>query len=638
MRIQQFFLAAIVISSFCASAAEDPKYPLNQIAEVLLKDADVVYRKDQSTFTIYAKNRATEHVHKVVTILNSNGKHHAYEIVGYDKLSKVTSFKGYVYDATGKLINKLKTSDIYDQSAFDGFSLYSDNRFKRADLSQGVYPYTVEFEYELDYKFLFFIPNFYVAAAEKTSVQYANYTLIFPDELRPRYKTFNVNDAPTESTTKEGMKSLAWTFKNISSIRYEPYSDPSDIIPRIMAAPTQFDFDGYAGSMESWNSFGKWIHSLNKERDVLPEATIAKVKELTANAKTKEEKIQILYEFMQNRTRYVSIQLGIGGFQPFEASVVDKMGYGDCKALSNYMVAMLKQVGINANYTLISAGEFPRTMQVDFPSSQFNHAIVAVPNGADTIWLECTSQTNPFGYQGKFTGDRKALMITNEGAAVVNTLRYSVDQNVQSRHAVVEVDAVGNAKAHVKTIYQGLQYENNRLSHVLHEQHDKQKDWLEENIEIPTFNLNAFTISNRKAKIPAAEVNIDLTLNRYASVSGKRLFLVPNLMNRWTHIPEKLESRQTDIVWHHSFIDVDTVEFKVPEGIYPENLPSAVKLKTRFGEYESKYEMSAGRLVYTRKLTMYKGKYPASSYQEFADFLKGVSKADNLKVPFLTKT
>ncbi|NJM26365.1 MAG: hypothetical protein HC859_13660, partial [Bacteroidia bacterium] len=105
----------------------------------------------------------------------------------------------------------------------------------------------------------------------------------------------------------------------------------------------------------------------------------------------------------------MSIQLGIGGWQPFEASVVDKNGYGDCKALSNYAVAMLKEAGIKGYYCLVQAGEEPAKLDPMFAENHFNHIIVAVPLKQDTVWLECTSQTNPYGYLGEFTGDRQAL-------------------------------------------------------------------------------------------------------------------------------------------------------------------------------------------------------------------------------------
>ncbi len=224
--------------------------------------------------------------------------------------------------------------------------------------------------------------------------------------------------------------------------------------------------------------------------------------------------------------------------QPFPASVVDEVGYGDCKALSNYTVALLQTVGIKGYYTIIRGGRNERAINPEFPSNQFNHIVVSVPNGKDTLWLECTSQTNPFGYQGKFTEDRWALMVTEDGGKLVRTINYQPEQNVQLRTAKIKLEESGNAKAKIRTTNKGIQYENGNLDYYISTS-DKQKKWIEKNTMIPNFNIDSYSMKENKDKIPSAIVNLDLTLNRYAAVSGKRLFFTPNLMNRWSYIPEK---------------------------------------------------------------------------------------------------
>ena len=81
---------------------------------------------------------------------------------------------------------------------------------------------------------------------------------------------------------------------------------------------------------------------------------------------------------MQKSTRYVNVSLGVGGWQPIAAKDVYKHGYGDCKALSNYMKALLKEAGITAHYTLVNAGARARRLLADLPGSSFNHAILCV--------------------------------------------------------------------------------------------------------------------------------------------------------------------------------------------------------------------------------------------------------------------
>lgn len=629
----------ILLLGFVSSCfGGDPKFSASTIPEELKAGMYAVIRESDSRFYIESKNRSSQHFRRVITILNAKAKQYASITIGYDKLTKIESFKANVYDAEGNSIKKLKQGDLVDQSSVSGYSLYEDDRVKHADLAQNTYPYTVEVEYVLSMQFLYSIPDFHLYRDDEVSALETTYSIIYPKELKPRYRLFNIAE-PKISIEPDHRESLTWKFENIIPNKFEKYGpDVDKVVPNIKAAPSDFEYSGYTGSMDTWEDFGKWISLLNKGRDVLPESTKLKAQELTANLKTTEEKAKVLYQYLQNKTRYVSIQLGIGGYQPFEASVVDETGYGDCKALSNYMISILQAVGVKSHYVLISAGENAMPLQVDFSDSQFNHAIVAIPNGADTLWLECTSQTKPFSYMGTFTGDRKALLITNNGAEVVNTTRYSAEQNSQIRTADVFVLTNGDATANVKTTYSGLQYENGDLDFYINNKYDDQKKWLQENTAIPSFDIAKFNMTDKKDKIPSAIVSVEFILKRFASVSGKRIFLTPNLMNRSTFIPENLSSRKTNVVKRMAYTDIDTIRYHLPEGIYPEYLPDPIKVKSRFGEYEASFRLGEGTIIFIRKLKMNKGEFPPESYTELVEFYRSLNKADNTKMVFLSKT
>lgn len=633
-------MIAVVALTFWLTAglAADKKYPISDIPEDLKTNVHAVVRNNQMMYTIQSKGKA--HLRRIyaVTILDGNGSRNAKLVLGYDKLSKIPLLTAAVYDAEGNVTRRLKPSEVYDAAAQDGFSLYSDNRLKAVDLTQSSYPYTVEFTYEIDYRYLYSIPEL-IIANDKNAVQHASYTLTYPVDIPPRYRVLNWNAVPTKLQNGSKEESLTWTFDNIKPIAFEPHGPhPEELLPRIIAAPSIFEYDGYSGDMSTWKEYGRWNAILNQGRDVLPEATRLKVSEMTRNLVTTEEKAKVLYEYLQSKSRYVSIQLGIGGLQTFPASVVDEVGYGDCKALSNYMVAMLKEVGIRGYYTIIQAGDGESDIIQDFPSHQSNHVIVAVPDGKDTLWMECTSQTRAFGYMGRFTGDRTAFMITNEGGVLVRTPTYTAEQNKQFRTADVTIDAQGNAKAKIKTTYTGTQTENGGLDGVQDSKSDDQRKWVQSNTDIPNFNISSFSIATKKDKIPSTVVRLNLDLTRLASVSGKRLFVTPNLMNRSTYVPEKVQDRKTEVVRYNPYTDIDTVNIFLPEALYPEFIPQPVKLTTRFGEYEANYAFEEGKIVYIRKMRVIKGRFPKESYNELIEFFKSVNKYDNLKLVLLNKT
>src|SRR5690242_10728973 len=113
------FLVAFCSFLVANAGKDDPKYPVSAIPAELMENVNAVIRDYSVVVKVYSKNRVTTSVHLVVTILNQNGRGHAYAVAEYQKLSKVTEFKGVAYDAFGNVIKKLKSSEIHDQSSYD---------------------------------------------------------------------------------------------------------------------------------------------------------------------------------------------------------------------------------------------------------------------------------------------------------------------------------------------------------------------------------------------------------------------------------------------------------------------------------------------------------------------------------------
>ena len=154
-------------------------------------------------------------------------------------------------------------------------------------------------------------------------------------------------------------------------------------------------------------------YDLIKVTHDLSESTINEIQELVKNENSKIDKAKKIYQYVQDKVRYISVQVGIGGWKPFNASEVDKSSYGDCKALTNYTMSLLKAANIKSNYSLVYAGNSQRNIEGDFTSIQGNHVILNIPQDTkEDIWLECTSQKMPFGFIGDFTDNRDVLVIS----------------------------------------------------------------------------------------------------------------------------------------------------------------------------------------------------------------------------------
>lgn len=604
------------------------EYMAYTIPDSLKENANAVYRLDQGVFKIQSINKATYYGKYAITILNSKGAHRASFNFDYDMYSSINYIKGSIYNNMGVEIKKIKKSDISDES-ISSFSLYDDNRVKKFKCFESTYPYTIEIEYEKEYDGFMFYPPWFFIPGYNVSVEQSYFEVIAPKDFDFRYKeSFLSNEV--KITRNEETTSYLWEAKNLTAIEDEPLSPSIKYFtPNIELAPNKFYFGGYEGDFTTWNDFSKWINLLMEERQELPEETINQLKELTKGLTDDTEKIKAVYEYLQSKTRYVSIQLGIGGFQPFLAETVDELYYGDCKALSNYTMALLKAIGIKANYTIVYSGNSHRMVSKEFPNHFANHAILMVPNKNDTLWLECTSQKLPFGYIHKRIANRPCLVMDDDGGKIVNIPGLEDSLSIQSRKITVNLNTDGSGNAISSTQFKGYLFEN-RFG-LKDKDREDQKKWLYKNLHISNFALNDFAFIEDKDKDPIIYENLDIDLKNYATVTGNRLFVTLNLMNRSTYLPKELDERKTPIVLWSGYQHIDSVIYNIPDGYTIENVPTETKFESEFGIYSAIAKVKGNQILYVRKELLRKGTYPASSYNGFQELCKKIEKTDRLR-------
>lgn len=619
---------------FCSSfILGQVKWPAAAIPENLRENAHAVMRKSETFYTVRNSGEGQRKVHYIVTILDQQGIEYSTLTVRYDKLSKVTNIEGTLYNTLGEKIKTLKKGDISDQSGISNTNLFDDVRYKVGQFNYASFPFTVEFSYEETDRNMLSYESWYPHFdSENLAVEQDFFKISVPASLDLRYKELNgIGAAVTEENN--GIKSYSWMVKNLPVLEKEPYA-PRKIKygPGVITAPNEFEVEGYQGKMSSWKDLGEFDNVLCKNRDILPEETIAEVKQLTSGITDPVQKVKKLYEYMQNKTRYISIQLGIGGWQPFEAKYVAEKGYGDCKALSNFMKSILKSANIESYYTSIQAGDDKADILTDFPSQQFNHVILCVPMKQDSIWLECTSQTNPFGYLSDFTSGRHALLATPEGGKLVMTPGYGEKDNLQHRNIQVVLNEEGDAEAETSMLFTGI-LQDDYASAISRMNDDEQKKFMYSQIHIPNFDLVKFSIQNEKKTIPVSKVKNSLLIRKCASKSGTRMFLNPNLMSVFNQIlPVTDKSRKHDVELINAYTETDSVMFQLPAKAIIEAQPAPVNIETAFGKYQSEVKIKDQKLYYYRKFIRKRGIFPPGSYAELADFYKKISKADRAQV------
>ena len=596
----------------------------------LRTNANAVIRKSIKTITIEAIDKMHIKQMQIVTVLNAQGNDVLDTYLRYDDDVKINHLSFEIFDGFGKKIKSFSKSKFIDASAVESVTMYSDDRVKYIDYTPTTYPYTAIFESEYKTASTGFIPTWYPIESYGVAVQHSEYLIYNPNDIDIKVKEKHFKNYPIKNVSS---KKIHYLMENQPAIHYENLS-PSliDSMPSLLVALNNFTLKGVKGNAHNWKVFGKWMNEkLLSDKIMLNEGTINKAKALVKGVNNDIEKAKILYQYMQDKTRYISVQIGIGGWEPMPAKEVDKVGYGDCKGLTNYTKALFDAVGITSNYTLVYAGN-RRDIDSSFSSLQGNHAILNLPNNGNDIWLECTSQTLPFGFLGDFTDNRNVLVISPEGGIVKRTPSYKDETNSQITKAIIALDPKGNATAQIEKISKGIQYDNTYYIEKYSEKDLKEYYKTKAFNYINNLDIENIQIDNDKDGITFKE-KLTASIKEYAILNqGEYIFKV-NIFNRNTYIPKRYRTRKSSFKVGRGYKDVDEFIFKIPDGYFLDPVPQKKELKSKFGHYSVTLEKIDNKtLRFTRTILIKSGTYPKEDYKLYRTFRRDIAKYENSKI------
>lgn len=605
-------------------------YCLRLQAQVnLLTDAYSIVQESTTEIVCTSLTNGVRKEKRVITLLNAKGKDEANFVCFCDKFSSLRKFSGEVQGAGGNTLRKIKKSELQVSEYSSG--LVSDDYMYYFEYTPSQYPITVVYEWEVKYNDgLIGYPSFVPQRSYYQSVAKASYSIQTPADNPCRYQVVRTDAVVKQQQTTDGNWLTEVSIESLPAIRQEPFSPSlADILPRIYFSPTHFSFEKTAGKMESWQTYGEWQYRLLEGRDQLPPALKQELQKITAHCQTPYEQVKAVYQYLGANTRYVSMQLGIGGLQPIPATEVYRTGFGDCKGLSNYTRAMLAELGIPSYYTVISTTN--KHLLKEFASAnQMNHVILQVPLPNDTLWLECTNPELPLGYVHQSIAGNDALLIGPNGGTLCQLPTYPDSLNTQVNRAAIALSADGRAHVKVQQSSRLFQYED-QVS-LVDLTAAKQKEWIRSDLHLAQANMDDIQLKESKQTTPQLDLTYSINCERYGDKTGKRLFVPINIFHKNFSVPSQQEARKQPVQINYGYLDIDSICIQLPDTYEVESLPQTIELKSQFGEFQASLQSKDKTLFITQRLLLYQGSYPKESYSEFVIFRKAIASQYRSKI------
>ena len=336
----------ILIALFCST--------LNTWANV---DTSAIVTRSEVTLTIKDLDNVEFEMFQTVQVLSEKGRGYAQQVYYEDIFQEADFYNITVKDQNETVIAQYDKKDFKKTSVIEAVYSYEDINQFYLDCGLKTYPYSIEMHVLIKQK-NFFGRSYNLGKSEGTFVINPTFEIIYPKDYKLRYEIQRPDLIKVDTLGSKSDNILKFSMNSFIMSSGEGYM-PESVSPVVDIIPEIFEFGNIRGSLTSWQEYGIWYNSLWKGRAELSKESMAAFDALIAANPVKGDLAKAIYKYTQQNLRYVYIGYGLGGHQTMSAKETAKLGYGDCKALTNFTAAAMNYAGIDAYPALVNSGEWP---------------------------------------------------------------------------------------------------------------------------------------------------------------------------------------------------------------------------------------------------------------------------------------
>lgn len=246
--------------------------------------------------------------------------------------------------------------------------------------------------------------------SEPTKIGFARTRFLWPSAAKVQWKAYPIGATPKESDAG-GWHELVFA----QPLPRQP--DPAPGAPGRFARPPFAE----ASTFADWAGVSRVFAPLYRTEGLIPPGSplAAEVARIAAAEKDPRRRVAAALALVQGKVRYLYRGMENGNLVPQAPAQTLALGYGDCKAKTLLLLALLHALGISAEPALanLSSGDL---VSARLPSAAaFNHIFVLAKLGDETLWLDGTGTGTRLEDLGDVLPFHWVLPVRAEGAGLL---------------------------------------------------------------------------------------------------------------------------------------------------------------------------------------------------------------------------